>query len=160
MAVKLTISWAHDPSHPQTLWLEFLQRTENLNTHDNGALAVHWNWTGLTTAMPSNTHSHSSYSSTKHDSNLCRYQVSGYGVQYKTLFVHAFIAHCVCTQLLTITSTTMHRYCLSQTTDMTHMHTSLLSNLASVTSPLSNSNHLSVLDPGGLWSMWERWDSF
>jgi len=72
MAVKLTISWAHDPSHPQILWLEFLQRTENLNTHDNGVLAVDWNWTASTTAMPSNTHSHSSYSLTKHNSNLHR----------------------------------------------------------------------------------------
>ena len=51
----------------------------------------------------------------QHDSNLHRYQVSGYGVQYRTSFVHA---HCVCTWLLT---KTMHRYCLSQTTDMTHI---------------------------------------
>jgi len=43
---------------PQTMRLELLQRTEDLNTHDKGVLAVDWNWTGPTTAMPSNTHSH------------------------------------------------------------------------------------------------------
>ena len=134
---------------------EFLHRTENLNTHDNEVLAVDWNWTASTTAMPSNTHGHSSYSVTKHDSNLHRYQVCSTELH---LFMHSL--HCVCTWLLTITSIIMHRHCLSQTTDMTHMHTSLLSNLALVTSPLSNMNQLTVLDPGGLWSMWERWDCF
>ena len=44
------------------------------------------------------------------------------------LFMHSL--HCVCTWLLTITSIIMHRHCLSQTTDMTHMHTSLLSNFS------------------------------
>ena len=55
---RIWIPWAHDHSHPQTLWLEFLQRTENLNAHDNGVLVVEWNWTGSTIAMPCNTHSH------------------------------------------------------------------------------------------------------
>jgi len=59
--------------------------------------------------MPSNTHSHSTIA-------ICA-DINGYGVQYRTSFVHA---HCVCTWLLTITCIIMHRHCLSQTTNMTH----------------------------------------
>jgi len=74
--------------------------------------------------------------------------------------VQNFICSCtyytlVCTQLLIISYMIMHRHCLSQTTDRTHMHNSLFSILASVISPSSHLNHL---DPGGLWSMWKRWD--
>jgi len=76
-------------------------------------------------------------------------------VQYRT--VHAYISHCVCTWLLTISSMIMHTHCFSQTTDMTHMHTSMLSVLASVTSPFVKREPF-VGIRGGLWSMWERWD--
>ena len=82
----------------------------------------------------------------QHDSNLRRYQVSGYGVQYRTSFVHA---HCVCTWLLTITCIIMHRHCLSQTTNMTHMHPSLLSILASVISPSPNVNQILSVEACG-----------
>ena len=53
-------------------------------------------------------------------------------MQYRT--VHAFIAHCVCTQLLTISSMIMHRHCFSKNWYDTHA-TSMSSVLASVTSP-------------------------
>jgi len=67
----------------------------------------YWWWTEtelvrLQQCLAINTHSHRSYSLTKHNRNLCTYQVSGYGLQYRTSLVHAFITHCVCTWLLTI----------------------------------------------------------
>ena len=63
--------------------------------------------------------------------------------------VQSFICSCIyytCACLLTISSkaTWLHRYFLPQITNKTHMHNSLLSILASVTSPSSNLNNLWV----------------